>query len=152
MALAGPGVFAIVSLAAVVIVALLIYRVRDFRSEKTFRLARGDWSYPVALVGSANFRKELREIAGSGYVYHECIATLRKERGAIYGKGAFAAYIEGQKVGFLQAGSVRQCLREMRGNRGLDATCNALIIGGAGDSSELNVWLDLPLLRTQFNP
>lgn len=152
MALAGSELFAVVSIVAIVIVALLLYRARGVRPGKIFALTRGDWSYPVALAGGERFRNELREIVGSGYVYHECVATLRKERGSPHGKGTATAYIEGREVGFLEGERVRQCLHEMRGHRGLDATCNALIIGGAGDSSELSVWLDLPLSRAKFNP
>lgn len=101
----------------------------------------GDFAFEI--VGESNYQPALRRIAGRGEVRHECVATVIMEDSNPHDDKAVRVDIDGETVGYFARQAARSYRKQMAAHGRIEATCNAVIVGG-GKGRSLGVWLDLP--------
>lgn len=99
---------------------------------------KGDFDFEV--VGESNYQKTLSNLAGehgTSSADRQLRATLLLENSNSHDSKAVAVQINGSTVGYLSRSDARSYRRRFgqKGLSGIDATCDALIVGGGTKKS-----------------
>lgn len=100
-----------------------------------------DCSYPVVVIGTAFYMRELRGIAGHGEVARACTATLRFDPLA-EPEWAVCVIVAGWLVGHL---GIEDASRFASRYGGHARNCKAVILGQASEPWRMDLCLDLEL-------